>query len=248
MSFRVQARSRVPETILSLYPGQTYQLDTTIENTGNGADRYDVTVESITDSQGQSHVWDINIPRVLFQELDRGESQTTPILITVPEMTLAGQYTVVLNVLSEESYDGTKVRDQIELQVEIIEFHDMRIEIDPMVESKIKTTAPGRTVRFIMNVTNYGNVPDQPTIHNYTQQTGASNTMIWQTMPSMAPLLSNWVVTYAFKDFDTGIRLRTMLAKYLRIPTLAIQNHRQRFKSATNAITLPVMEAILPCS
>ena len=85
-------------------------------------------------------------------------------------MTLAGQYTVVLNVLSEESYEGSKVRDKIELQIEIIEFHDMRIEVDPMVESRIKTTAPGRTVRFIMNVTNYGNVPDQPTMHNYTQQ------------------------------------------------------------------------------
>jgi len=240
--------AEVPETILSLYPGQTYQLDTTIENTGNGADRYDITVQSITDSQGQSHVWDINIPRVLFQELDRGESQTTPLLITVPEMTLAGQYTVVFNVLSEESYDGTKVRDQIELQVEIIEFHDMRIEIDPMVESKIKTTAPGRTVRFIMNVTNYGNVPDQPTIHNYTQQTGASNTMVWQTMPSMAPLLSNWVVNYALlEDFDTEYPIEIPCVGQTPEDTLTLGDPEPTdkcFKSAsTNAITLPVMEA-----
>ena len=240
--------AEVPETILSLYPGQTYQLDTTVENVGNGADRYDITVESITDSQGGSHVWDIDIPRVLFQELDRDDSQTTPILITVPEMTLAGQYTVVLNVLSEESYEGSKVRDKIELQIEIIEFHDMRIEVDPMVESRIKTTAPGRTVRFIMNVTNYGNVPDQPTMHNYTQQTGASNTMVWQTVPSMAPLLSNWAVTYALlKDFDTEYPIEIPCVGQTSEDSLTLGEPEPTdacFKSArTNAITLPVMEA-----
>ena len=89
--------------------------------------------------------------------------------MNVPEKTLAGQYTMILQILSEESYEGTRIRDSVTLQIEIVEFHDMRIVLDPAVESKIKTTAPGRTVRFVMNVTNFGNVPDQPTLHNHTQ-------------------------------------------------------------------------------
>jgi len=237
----------VPESILSLYPGQTYQLDTTIDNIGNGADRYDISVNSITDSMGISQVWDIEIPRVLFEELERGKSQTVPIHITVPEMTHAGQYTVVLDILSEEPYDGTKVRDQVVLQIEIIEFHDMRIEVDPMVESKIKTTAPGRTVRFIMNITNFGNVPDQPTLHNYTQQTGASNTMVWNTAPSMAPLLTNWMVTYALlQDFDSEYPLEIPCVGQTGDDALTLGDPEpveECFKSAsTNAITLPVMQ------
>ena len=158
----------MPDTILSLHPGQQYVMPTTIENTGNGQDRYDMAIQSITDSEGYTHVWDLDIPRVLFEELERDESQEVPITISVPEKTLAGQYTIVLEVMSEEKYEGTKLRDLITLQVEIIEFHDMRIVLDPAVESKIKTTAPGRTVRFVMNVTNFGNVPDTPTLHNHT--------------------------------------------------------------------------------
>tara|TARA_B100000686_G_scaffold9274_1_gene9308 strand:- start:7322 stop:12427 length:5106 start_codon:yes stop_codon:yes gene_type:complete len=244
---RYDLEATVPETILSLYPGQTYQLDTMVDNVGNGADRYDISVNSITDSMGLSQVWDIEIPRVLFEELDRDESQTIPIHISVPEMTHAGQYTVILDVLSEEPYEGTKVRDNIILQIEIIEFHDMRIEVDPMVESKIKTTAPGRTVRFTMNITNFGNVPDQPTLHNYTQQIGASNTMVWNTAPSMSPLLTNWVVSYALlEDFDTEYPIEMPCIGQTGEDALTLGQPEPTdgcFKSAsTNAITLPVME------
>jgi len=189
----------VPETILALHPGQSYQLDTTVENIGNGADRYDIAVGSITDSFGGSHVWDIEVPRMLFQELDRDESQTIPIWINVPEMTHAGQYTLILHVLSEEAYEGTKLRDTIELQIEIVEFHDMRIDVDPLVESRIKTTAPGRIVRFTMNVTNYGNVDDQPTLHNHTIAPDGG----WDTAPGLNTL-SGWQISFALlEDFNT---------------------------------------------
>ena len=80
----------------------------------------------------------------------------------------------MLNVLSEEPYEGTRVRESIELQVEITEFHDLRITLDPSMESKIKTSAPGRTVRFLMNLTNAGNVPDTPMLHNHTRLPGAA--------------------------------------------------------------------------
>ena len=182
------------ETILSLYPGQEYQLDTTIENAGNGADRYDMAISSITDQDGNSDVWDIVIPRILFEELDRDEAQQIPIMINVPEQTLAGQYTVVIEILSEETFEGSKIRDLVTLQIEVVEFHDMRITIDPTVESRIKTTAPGRVVRFTMNVTNFGNVADQPTVHNHTVDGSG-----WDTAPGLNTL-STWNIQYALLE------------------------------------------------
>jgi len=234
---RYDLEASVPETIMSLHPGQTYQLDTTIENVGNGADRYDIIVNSIQESNGASQVWDLDIPRILFQELDRDESQTIPILISVPEMTHAGQYTVILNVLSEEAYEGTRLRDVIELQVEIVEFHDMRIDLDPLVESRIKTTAPGRIVRFTMNITNFGNVDDQPTIHNHTIDDSNS----WNPIPSMAPLLSNWQVTYALlEDFDTEYPVEVPCS--VQILGEDPPPEGCYLAARTNAITMPVME------
>ena len=78
----------VPQSTLELHPGESFQLDTTIENIGNGPDRFDIAVNSITDSNGGSAVWDIEIPRVTFEELERDTSQDIPIYINVPEKTL----------------------------------------------------------------------------------------------------------------------------------------------------------------
>ena len=193
----------VPETILELYPSQSYQMNTTISNSGNGPDRFDITIESIVDDTGGSFVWDMNIPRILFQELSRDDSQTVAIDINVPEQTLAGEYTITFNVLSEEPFpctedpcEGTRLQDQIVLRATIIEFHDMRISLDPSVESKIKTTAPSRIVRFTLNVSNYGNVPDQPTIHNHTYD-DVNN--IWTVRPGLGSL-STWEIDYALLD------------------------------------------------
>ena len=58
--------------ILELHPGESFHT-TVIENTGNGPDRYDIAVNSIVDSNGGSAVWDIEIPRVIFEELPRDD-------------------------------------------------------------------------------------------------------------------------------------------------------------------------------
>ena len=193
-----ELEASVPQTNLQLHPGESFQMDTTIENTGNGPDRFDMSVHSIVDSTGASDVWDIDIPRVIFEELPRNTAQEVAIHINVPEKTYAGEYTIRLDVFSEEPYEGTKLRDSIILNIEIVEFHDMRIELDPLIESRIKTTAPGRVVRYTMNVSNYGNVEDHPSIHNHTQ-----NTAGWDPVPGMNTL-SGWTVNYALiEGFDT---------------------------------------------
>ena len=227
----------VPDTILSLHPGQQYEMPTTIDNIGNGPDRYDMAIQSITDSEGYTHVWDIDIPRVLFDELDRDESQEIPITISVPEKTLAGQYTIVLEVMSEEEYDGTRIRDLITLQVEIIEFHDMRIVLDPLVESKIKTTAPGRTVRFVMNVTNFGNVPDIPTLHNHTIDAAGE----WDLQPGMNQL-DKWQIRFALLEgFDSEFPIeKNCIELTMNDPIPADECY---VSATTNSLTLPEMQA-----
>ena len=104
---RYDLEATVPETILDLYPGQPYQMNTTIENLGNGPDRFDVTIESITDSDGNSHVWDIEIPRILFGELDRDEIGEYPIIINVPEKTIKQEHVAEVISITNKKYTPT---------------------------------------------------------------------------------------------------------------------------------------------
>jgi len=229
----------VPQTILQLHPGESFQLDTNIANEGNGPDRYDISVNSIVDSNGNSDVWDLDIPRVLFEELPRDESQDIAIHINVPEKTYAGEYVVRLDVFSEEPYEGTKLRDSIILNIEIVEFHDMRIELDPAVESRIKTTAPGRVVRYTMNVSNFGNVPDQPSIHNHTQ-TGAG----WDAIPGMNTL-SGWRVNFALLEgFDSEFPIERQCVQLTVGDTPAPDEcYKTAVGTSAGTVMLPQMQA-----
>ena len=245
---RYELESTVPETIVDLYPGQSYQMNTTVSNLGNGQDRYDITIESIVDNQGGAHVWDMDIPRILFEELNRDESQTVPIFINVPVQTLAGDYTITFNVLSEEPFpctedpcEGTKVQDQIVIRATIIEFHDMQISLDPTVESKIKTTAPSRIVRYTLNVSNMGNVDDQPTIHNHTYD---DVTNVWSVRPGLGSL-STWEIDYALLEgFGTEFPLEMPCVE------LTVEEENQLpqggpdycYVTASNTVTLPMMK------
>ena len=243
---RYELESQVPSTVLELYPGQSYQMDTMITNHGNGPDRYDITIASIVDGSGGSHVWDMNIPRILFEELDRDDSQVVPVYINVPEMTLAGEYTITFNILSEEPFEGTRIQDQVILRATIVEFHDMRISLDPTVESRIKTTAPSRIVRYTLNVSNYGNVEDQPTIHNHTYD---DVNKVWSVSPGMGAL-STWEVDYALLE---GFRTEFPIEKPCVELTVEEESQLTQqqaqgsgpdycFVTAGNTVTLPMMQ------
>ena len=233
---RYELEADVENTMLELYPGQSYDMDTTINNLGNGPDRFDISIASIVDGNGESHVWDLNIPRILFTELDRDESQTVQISINVPEQTLAGEYTLTFNVMSEEPFEGTRLQDQIVVRVEIVEFHDMRITLDPSVESKIKTTAPSRIVRFTLNVSNFGNVEDRPTVHNHTI---ADN--VWGVKPGLGPL-STWEIEYALLE---GFRSEYPLEKpcsELTATEILPEETDECFVTSSGTTTLPRMQ------
>ena len=186
-------------TTMNVNPGDQIVLPMTVTNDGNGPDRFDFRLARVTDAFGVDVLWDIDIPRETLQELSPDTYQNFEVLMNVPDRVPAGQYTVVLQAFSEELYPDdsgrqTRVRDTITLQITVDEFHDMQISMDPTVDNAVKTSAPGRTVRFAFNITNNGNVPDVPTLNNHTAQRDG-DTYLWNELPGMN-MLDGWSVEW----------------------------------------------------
>ena len=189
----------VEDEQLTVNPGEAIILPTTVNNNGNGPDRFDYTLARVTDSSGVDVIWDITIPRNTLEELDSGSSQSFEVLMNVPEQVPAGDYTVVFHTKSEQKDEDasgrmTRLRDVTTLTVTVREFYDMQISMDPTVDNDVKTSAPGRVVRFIVNVTNAGNVPDVPTLDNHTSTRSGTDIMV-EEIPDMGTL-DGWDVSW----------------------------------------------------
>ncbi|MBT3658005.1 MAG: hypothetical protein HN544_07405, partial [Euryarchaeota archaeon] len=193
--------TQADETDFLANPGDSWVIPTTITNTGNGPDRYDLRLGRVYDSAGIDVLWDIDIPRSLLTELTRGTSQTVDLTINVPQQVPAGDYTVVIQTFSEEDYPDetghrTRLRGEITFFITVNEFYDMQINMDPSIDNDVKTSAPGRIVEFVVNITNAGNVPDTPSLHNHsTQRDISSGNDIMNTLPGMGTL-SDWYVDW----------------------------------------------------
>ena len=186
-------------TEMNVNPGESIELPITVINDGNGPDRFDFRLARVTDAFGVDVIWDIDIPRDSLQELSPDTFQAFTVLMNVPDRVPAGDYTVVLQAYSEELYPDdsgrlTRVRDVITLTVTVDEFHDMQISMDPTVDNAVKTSAPGRIVRFMFNVTNNGNVADVPTLNNHTAQRDG-DALLWNELPGMN-MLDGWSVEW----------------------------------------------------
>ena len=186
-------------TAMNVNPGDQITLPITVSNEGNGPDRFDFRLARVTDAFGVDVIWDIDIPRENLQELSPGTHQAFDVLMNVPDRVPAGVYTVVLQAFSEEVYPDasgrdTRIRDTVTLTVTVDEFHDMQISMDPTVDNAVKTSAPGRIVRFTFNVTNNGNVADVPTLNNHTAQRDGDS-LLWNELPGMN-VLSSWDVDW----------------------------------------------------
>ncbi|MCH1616297.1 MAG: hypothetical protein L7R83_02155, partial [Candidatus Poseidonia sp.] len=186
-------------TSMNVNPGEKISLPITVTNDGNGPDRFDFRLARVTDAFGVDVIWDIEIPRETLQELSPDTYQAFEVMMNVPNRVPAGEYTVVLQAFSEEVYPDasgreTRIRDTIVLAVSVDEFHDMQISMDSTVDNAVKTSAPGKIVRFTFNVTNNGNVPDVPTLNNHTAQRDGDS-LLWNELPGMS-VLSSWDVDW----------------------------------------------------
>ncbi len=202
--FDLHAEAEYTEIVTN--PGESWAVPTTITNTGNGPDRYDLRLGRVYDSKGIDVLWDVNVPRSILTELSRDTSQTVDITINVPTQVPAGDYTVIIQAFSEEDYPDdsghrTRLRDEIVFQVTVKEFYDMQISMDPSVDNDVKTSAPGKIVQFVVNITNAGNVPDTPSLHNHTSaKDGSTGAIIWNTLPGMGAL-SDWKIDWKMINY-----------------------------------------------
>ena len=187
------------QEVLPVNPGQQISLTTTVMNLGNGPDRFDYRLARVTDPAGVDVIWDIQVPRETLKELSRDTDQIFEIDMNVPDQVEAGVYMVVFQTFSEESYPDasgrlTRLRYTQTIPVYVQEFYDMQISMDSTVDNAIKTSAPGRIVRFELNITNNGNVPDWPTLNNHTANRDGE-ALIWNELPGMGAL-DGWSVEW----------------------------------------------------
>ena len=187
------------QEVIAVNPGQQLILPTTVTNYGNGPDRFDYRLARVTDPAGVDVIWDIEVPRESLDELSRDTQQLFDVEINVPDQVEAGIYTVVFQTFSEESYPDasgrlTRLRFTQEIPVYVQEFYDMQISMDETVDNAIKTSAPGRIVRFEVNITNNGNVPDWARLDNHTSQRDGE-ALIWSELPGMGTL-TGWNVEW----------------------------------------------------
>ena len=202
------------QEVLPVNPGQQISLSTTVTNLGNGPDRFDFRLARVTDPTGVDVIWDIDVPRETLKELSRDTDQIFEITMNVPDQVEAGVYMVVFQTFSEESYPDssgrlTRLRATLELPVYVQEFYDMQISMDSTVDNAIKTSAPGRIVRFELNITNNGNVPDWPTLNNHTANRDGE-ALIWTELPGMGTL-GGWSVEWRLvKQIGTDLTTEEM--------------------------------------
>jgi hypothetical protein len=184
---------------VAVNPGQELILPTTVTNYGNGPDRFDYRLARVTDPAGVDVIWDIEVPRESLLELTRDTQQEFDVQINVPDQVEAGTYTVVFQTYSEESYPDasgrlTRLRFTQQISVYVQEFYDMQITMDETVDNAVKTSAPGRIVRFEVNITNNGNVPDWARLDNHTSQRDGE-ALIWSELPGMG-VLTGWDIEW----------------------------------------------------
>tara|TARA_B100001093_G_scaffold68951_1_gene59232 strand:- start:32779 stop:37869 length:5091 start_codon:yes stop_codon:yes gene_type:complete len=187
------------QNVLPVNPGQEVTLTTTVANSGNGPDRFDYNLARVTDPDGVDVIWDIQVPRETLKELSRDTNQVFDVTVNVPDQVEAGVYMIVFQTFSEESYPDasgrlTRLRFTQQIPVYVQEFYDMQISMDETVDNAVKTSAPGRIVRYEFNITNNGNVPDWPTLNNHTSNRDGE-ALIWNELPGMGAL-DGWSVEW----------------------------------------------------
>ena len=195
-------------TSMSVNPGEQISLPMTVVNDGNGPDRFDFRLARVTDASGVDVIWDIDIPRETLQELSPGTHQDFEVIMNVPDRVTAGEYTVVMQAYSEEVYPDasgreTRIRDSVVLMITVNEFHDMQITMDPTVDNAVKTSAPGRIVRFTVNISNNGNVPDVPTLNNHSAPRDAEG--VPSQLPGMEALVGWDVSWYIMRQLSADL-------------------------------------------
>ena len=241
--------STVNVTNFEVDPGETLLLPMAVLNDGNTPDRYDVRLLSMKNSTDVNQLWDIYIPRdsnSLYPTengLQRGDLQDLEIAVNIPDQVEAGQYIMEIGLFSEEAYQGeldnekTHLRELITVIINVREFHDMQITIDELVENAIKIATPGRTVQYIVNVTNNGNVVDDVFLNVHTEDGDE-----WDEEPGWNAL-NSWAIRWSeLENFGTEVTTQKDCIE-VNVVAEATEKGRCYFVSNGEVWMIPSMEA-----
>jgi uncharacterized membrane protein len=211
------------QSVLPVNPGQEVILTTTVANSGNGPDRFDYNLARVTDPDGVDVIWDIQVFCETLKELSCDTFQEFDVTMNVPDQVEVGVYMIVFQTFSEESYPDasgrlTRLRFTQQIPVYVQEFYDMQISMDDTVDNPVKTSAPGRIVRYEFNITNNGNVADWPTLNNHTSSRDGE-ALIWNELPGMGAL-DGWSVEWRLvKQIGTDLTTEESCAVVASVET-----------------------------
>jgi len=245
-----ELKATVNETNFEVDPGESLQVPLSVLNDGNTPDRYDLRLLSMTNSSDINQLWDIYIPRdsnSLYPTqngLQRGDSKDVEIIVNVPDQVEAGEYVMKIGLFSEEAYspnypetEKTHLRELITVSINVREFHDMQITIDDKVENEIKIAAPGRTVQYIVNITNNGNVVDDAFLNIHTKSSDE-----WNEEPGFG-VLTSWAIRWTeLENFGSEVPTQKECLE-VTVVSEVTELGRCYFVSSSGVWMIPSMDA-----
>lgn len=197
-----------PNLVL-LAPEQETILEYVITNTGNGPDRAELLAHPVTPPGPRTDPWLANVVASDVEPIQPGENNTLRVRVTAPLRAHPGDHRLVLELLSEERFEGTRQRAVIATTLRVIEHHDLQWcanddgcevgSIDPTRDNEMHQVAPGAMTTWVLPVINRGNVLDSVnvTLHFPEANGDFAN-------PPARGVLGEWTVQWA--DSDRGPR------------------------------------------
>jgi len=129
--------------------------------------------------------------------------------------------------------------------VNVLEFHDMQISIDPTIDTDVKTAAPGQIIDFTVNITNAGNVEDTPALHNHTA-TRSDGEWVFEEEPGMGSL-TDWTLTWAVvlnaDNSQPEVEVECLELTTLDMNVVAENPDRCIYFTDSEAFQMPTMDA-----
>jgi uncharacterized repeat protein (TIGR01451 family) len=126
-------------------PGTTVNYSLNVTNYGNAPDTFNVAVSG--------NAWTTNAPATLGP-IAAGNSQSMVVSVTIPSSAAGGSWDIATITVTSQGDNGQSDSSALTTTANLV----FGVVIDPA--SDFRSGAPGTTVNYSLNVTNYSNIPD----------------------------------------------------------------------------------------
>lgn len=161
-----------------LSPGETVDVNLTLENAGNGPDNIVLTLDALK--------WNASIDSE-NASLPAGESMAFRLLVTAPSDSVAG--TTAMFRVTAQSLESPYANDEVVLTATVREVHDFTLSI----LNATRSLDPGQSTRVTALLTNAGNIAETVNL-TATDVPDALVVDIWAQNITLAPWTDNFVI------------------------------------------------------